>query len=146
MKARHKRLALILVAVTGLTGGGLFVLNAFRSNLVYFYSPTQVLAGTVPLGETFRLGGLVERGSVRRSGDGQTIRFVVTDLHRQIPVRYHGVLPDLFRPGQGVVTQGRMVNGRFVASQVLAKHDEKYMPPEVAQALHGGSFVPAGTR
>lgn len=143
MKTRHKRLAIIIVGVAGLTIAGLFVLNAFRSNLVFFYSPTEVLAGKVATDKVIRIGGLVQKGSVQRSADGLKVDFVVTDLNKQLPVHYEGVLPDLFREGQGVVAQGRLQAGnRFVASQVLAKHDEKYMPPEAAQALKGGSYAP----
>jgi len=144
MKTRHKRLAIIIVGVTGLTVAGLFVLNAFRSNLVFFYSPTEVLAGKVTTNKTFRIGGLVEKGSVHKSPDGLQVEFIVTDRNKQIPVHYEGILPDLFREGQGVVAQGRLQNGNvFIASEVLAKHDEKYMPPEAAQALKGGTFEPA---
>ena len=143
MKTRHKRLAIIVIGVMGLTIAGLFVLNAFRSNLVFFYSPTEVLAGKVATNKTFRIGGLVEKGSVRRSPDGLTVEFIVTDLNRRLPVRYEGILPDLFREGQGVVAQGRLQEGGgFLANEVLAKHDEKYMPPEAAQALKGGTFAP----
>lgn len=143
MKTRHKRLAIIVVGVAGLTIAGLFVLNAFRSNLVFFYSPTEVLAGKVATDKVIRIGGLVEKGSVQRSPDGLKVDFIVTDLNKTLPVHYEGVLPDLFREGQGVVAQGRLESGgKFVASQVLAKHDEKYMPPEAAQALKGGSYAP----
>lgn len=143
MKTRHKRLAIIIIGVAGLTIAGLFVLNAFRSNLVFFYSPTEVLEGKVATDKVIRIGGLVQKGSVQRSADGLKVDFIVTDLNKQLPVHYEGVLPDLFREGQGVVAQGRLENGgRFVASQVLAKHDEKYMPPEAAQALKGGAFSP----
>ena len=143
MKTRHKRLAIIVTGVVGLTLAGLFLLNAFRSNLVYFYSPTEVLNGKVAVNKTFRIGGLVERGSVSRSPDGLKVDFIVTDLNKKLPVHYEGILPDLFREGQGVVAQGRLQDGnRFVASEVLAKHDEKYMPPEAAQALKGGAFAP----
>lgn len=143
MKTRHKRLAIIVIGVAGLTIAGLFVLNAFRSNLVFFYSPTEVLAGKVATNKTFRIGGLVEKGSVRHSPDGLKVEFIVTDLNKQMPVHYEGILPDLFREGQGVVAQGHLQAGNiFVASEVLAKHDEKYMPPEAAQALKGGTFAP----
>ena len=143
MKTRHKRLAIIVVGVAGLTIAGLFVLNAFRSNLVFFYSPTEVLEGKVATDKVIRIGGLVQKGSVQRSTDGLKVDFIVTDLNKQLPVHYEGVLPDLFREGQGVVAQGRLESGgKFVASQVLAKHDEKYMPPEAAQALKGGTFNP----
>jgi cytochrome c-type biogenesis protein CcmE len=141
MKARHKRLAVIVIGVAGLTVAALFVLNAFRSNLVFFYSPTEVLEGKAPVDQTFRIGGMVETGSVRRSPDGLQVDFVVTDGNKQLPVFYRGILPDLFREGQGVVAQGRLNESRFVASEVLAKHDENYMPPEAAQAMKGGSYA-----
>ena len=144
MKTRHKRLAIIVVGVIGLSVASLFVLNAFRSNLVYFYSPTEVLEGKAPKDKQIRIGGLVEKGSVHHSPDGLQVDFIVTDLNKQIPVHYEGILPDLFREGQGVVAQGRLQTGNvFIASEVLAKHDEKYMPPEAAQALKGGAFEPA---
>jgi cytochrome c-type biogenesis protein CcmE len=145
MKTRHKRLAIIVVGVVGLSVAALFVLNAFRSNLVYFYSPTEVLDGKAPQNRQIRIGGLVEKGSVKKSADGLKVSFVVTDLNKSIPVHYQGVLPDLFREGQGVVAQGRLDGGVFVAHEVLAKHDEKYMPPEAAQAIKQGSFKPART-
>ena len=142
MKPRHKRLAIVVSAVVGLTAASLFVLNAFRSNLVFFFSPTEALAGKAPADKVFRLGGMVEKGSVRKSPDGLKVDFVVTDLNRRIEVYYEGLLPDLFREGQGVVAQGRLEGGRFIAREVLAKHDENYMPPEAAKALEGGSFIP----
>jgi cytochrome c-type biogenesis protein CcmE len=134
MKLRHKRLAIVVTSVVGLTLAGLFVLNAFRSNLVFFYSPTEVLQGKAPVNQPLRIGGLVAEGSVKK--DGTKVEFVVTDLSSKITVRYHGILPDLFREGQGVVAQGRVVAGdQFLADEVLAKHDENYMPPEVAAIL-----------
>jgi cytochrome c-type biogenesis protein CcmE len=142
VKPRHKRLAIIVSAVVGLTVAGLFVLNAFRSNLVFFFSPTEALAGKAPVDRTFRLGGMVENGSVRKSPDGLKVDFVVTDNNQRIEVHYEGLLPDLFREGQGVVAQGKLQDKRFIASEVLAKHDEKYMPPEAAKAMQGGTFVP----
>jgi len=111
------------------------VLSAFQQNLVFFFTPTQVAANEAPQGRAFRVGGMVEVGSVKRQPDGVTVHFVVTDTAKSIPVAYKGVLPDLFREGKGVVTQGRLENGLFVASEVLAKHDENYMPPEAAEAL-----------
>jgi cytochrome c-type biogenesis protein CcmE len=127
-------MAVIVVSVVGFTVAALFVLNAFRSNLVFFYSPTEVLAGAVPRAQRFRVGGLVEQGSVKKSGT--KVDFVVTDMNAKISVHYDGILPDLFREGQGVVAQGKlMANNRFVADEILAKHDENYMPPEVADAL-----------
>ncbi len=134
MKPRHKRMAVIVVSVVGFTVAALFVLNAFRSNLVFFYSPSEVLAGEAPRAQRFRVGGLVEQGSVKRSGT--QVDFIVTDMNETISVHYEGILPDLFREGQGVIAQGRlMANNRFVADEILAKHDENYMPPEVADAL-----------
>jgi cytochrome c-type biogenesis protein CcmE len=109
------------------------VLNAFQSNLVFFYSPTQVAANEAPAGRTFRIGGLVEQGSIKR--EGVKVHFVVTDTAKTIPVTFEGILPDLFKEGKGVVAQGQLSDGVFVAREVLAKHDENYMPPEAAEAL-----------
>ena len=139
MKAWHRR-GLVVVGVLSLLGvATALVLSAFRENLVFFYSPSQVAAGEVPARHGFRLGGLVEGGSVRRSGDGLDVHFTVTDRVQRVPVVYRGALPDLFREGQGVVAQGRLEGEgaarRFVAAEVLAKHDENYMPPEAEQAL-----------
>ena len=112
------------------------VLTAFRQNLVFFYTPSQVAAQEAPQGRTFRIGGMVETGSVKRQADGLTVRFLVTDTAKSIPVVYRGALPDLFREGKGVVAQGRVgADGVFTASEVLAKHDENYMPPEAAHAV-----------
>ena len=134
MKPRHKRFALLggLVATVGVIVA--LVLNAFQSNLVFFYSPTQVSANEAPAGRTFRIGGLVETGSVKV--DGTQVQFVVTDTATTVPVRYQGILPDLFKEGKGVVAQGQLQGGVFVAREVLAKHDENYMPPEAADALY----------
>ena len=134
MKPRHKRAA-IAVGVLGAVGVAVaLVLNAFNSNLVFFYSPTQVAAKEAPQGRTFRIGGLVEAGSVAR--EGVTVRFIVTDTVKAVPVRFDGVLPDLFKEGKGVVAQGQLgPDGVFRAREVLAKHDENYMPPEAAAAL-----------
>ncbi|HZV91973.1 MAG TPA: cytochrome c maturation protein CcmE [Caldimonas sp.] len=133
MKPRHKRLALIATGVAVLGAAVALVLNAFQSNLVFFYSPSQVVAHEAPAARTFRIGGLVERGSLKR--DGIHVSFVVTDTAKSIPVSYDGILPDLFKEGKGVVAQGRLQDGVFVAHEVLAKHDENYMPPEAADAL-----------
>jgi cytochrome c-type biogenesis protein CcmE len=133
MKPRHKKLAIaggVLVAVAAIAA---LVLNAFQSNLVFFYSPSQVAKNEAPANRTFRLGGLVEQGSVKR--DGVQVSFVVTDTAKAIPVRFDGILPDLFKEGKGVVAQGQLKDGVFVAREVLAKHDENYMPPEAAEAL-----------
>jgi len=122
-------LALIGIAVT-------LVLNAFQSNLVFFFTPTQIAKKEAPIDRSFRIGGLVQAGSLKRQKDGLTVDFIVTDLTNHIPVTYQGILPDLFKEGKGVVAQGKLSpNGRFVADQVLAKHDENYMPPEAAKAL-----------
>ena len=136
MKPRHRKLALIALVVALLGGAVGLVLNAFQSNLVFFFSPTQVANGEAPTGRAFRIGGLVEAGSVRREADGLTTRFVVTDTARSMPVVYIGILPDLFKEGKGVVAEGRLgPDGLFAATQVLAKHDENYMPPEAADAV-----------
>jgi cytochrome c-type biogenesis protein CcmE len=144
MKPRHKRLAAVAAGVVALGIASALVLSAFQKNLVFFFTPTQVAANEAPMGRTFRVGGLVEAGSVKRAGDGVTVHFVVTDTARSLPVVYKGILPDLFREGKGVVTQGKLSpDGVFVANEVLAKHDENYMPPEAAEALkkagHPGS-------
>ena len=136
MKPRHKRTALILAGLAVLGGATLLVLNAFQSNLVFFYTPTQIAANEAPQGRNFRIGGLVEAGSVKRQPDGLTVHFVVTDTARNVPVTFTGILPDLFKEGKGVVAQGKLgADGVFAASEVLAKHDENYMPPEAADAL-----------
>jgi cytochrome c-type biogenesis protein CcmE len=133
MKPRHKKLAIAggLLASVGVIVA--LVLNAFQSNLVFFYSPSQIAANEAPANRTFRLGGMVQDGSVKR--DGVDVNFVVTDTAKTIPVRYSGILPDLFKEGKGVVAQGQLQDGVFVAREVLAKHDENYMPPEAAEAL-----------
>lgn len=133
MKTRHKRIMIALGALAVLGTATALVLNAFNSNLVFFYSPTQVAAKEAPTGRTFRLGGMVETGSVRR--DGVNVHFVVTDTVKSVPVQYQGILPDLFKEGKGVVAQGQLKDGHFEAREVLAKHDENYMPPEAAEAL-----------
>jgi cytochrome c-type biogenesis protein CcmE len=136
MKPRHKKLALIVLVVAGLGVAMALVLNAFNSNLVFFFSPTQVAAGEAPTSRAFRIGGLVEEGSIKREADGLTTRFVVTDTAKTIPVTYTGILPALFKEGKGVVAEGRLgADGLFAATQVLAKHDENYMPPEAASAI-----------
>jgi len=136
MKPRHKRLAFILVGVAGLAVAAALILNAFRSNIVFAFSPSEVVSGKAPQDRSFRLGGLVEKGSVQRENDGLTVHFVVTDLAQTMKVTYKGILPDLFKEGQSAVSLGKMgSDGVFYAEEVLAKHDEKYMPPEVAKAL-----------
>jgi cytochrome c-type biogenesis protein CcmE len=136
MKPRHKRFALIGAGVCALAIATALVLNAFRSNLVFFFTPTQVAAKEAPVGRTFRIGGMVESGSLAREADGLTVHFRVTDTAKTIPVVYKGILPDLFKEGKGVVAQGKLgPDGNFTASEVLAKHDENYMPPEAAHAM-----------
>jgi cytochrome c-type biogenesis protein CcmE len=136
MKPRHKRIALIAAGLAALGIALALVLNAFQSNLVFFYTPTQVADNEVPQGRSFRIGGMVETGSVQRQADGVTVRFTVTDTARSVPVSYTGILPDLFREGKGVVAQGSLgADGVFTAREVLAKHDENYMPPEAAEAV-----------
>lgn len=136
MKPRHKKLVIITSAVTALGVASVLVLNAFQSNLVFFFSPSQVIAKEAPIGKSFRIGGLVTEGSVQREEGSTTVRFSVTDTAETIPVVYTGILPDLFREGKGIVAQGKIsANGIFQADEVLAKHDENYMPPEAAEAL-----------
>jgi len=141
MKPRQKRLAIAGAVLVGVGAIAALVFNAFQSNLVFFYSPTQVMAKEAPVSRTFRLGGLVQGGSVKR--EGVEVNFLVTDTAHTVPVRYKGILPDLFKEGKGVVAQGQLQAGVFVASEVLAKHDENYMPPEAAEALKHGAEVNA---
>ena len=136
MKPRTKRALAIVVALAALAVASALVLQAFQSNLVFFFSPTQVKLNEAPRERSFRIGGLVELGSIQRDPQGLTVRFEVTDTANKIPVSYTGLLPDLFKEGKGVVAQGKLgVDGVFHAEQVLAKHDENYMPPEAAEAL-----------
>jgi len=136
MKRRHKRIGIIIVGLAGLGIAAYLVANAFKNNLVFFFSPTQVAAKEAPVNRTFRIGGLVENGTVKRESDGLTVRFIVTDTAASVPVVYKGILPDLFKEGRGCVAQGRIgADGVFQADEVLAKHDENYMPPEAGQAI-----------
>ena len=136
MKARHRRFAWILVGLAALGVAVALVLNAFRSNLVFFFSPSQVVANEAPVGRPFRIGGLVEVGSVVRETNSLSVKFVVTDTAQRVTVVFTGLLPDLFKEGKGVVAQGSLgPDGVFRATEVLAKHDENYMPPEAAAAL-----------
>jgi cytochrome c-type biogenesis protein CcmE len=140
MKSRNKKLLAIGLAVVGLGVIAALVLNAFRNNLVFFFTPTQVVNGEAPKDRAFRIGGLVETGTMKRSADGMTITFTVTDTAKSMPVAYsvkqYGPLPDLFKEGKGMVAEGRLgPDGTFHATQVLAKHDENYMPPEAASAI-----------
>jgi cytochrome c-type biogenesis protein CcmE len=135
VKPRHKRLAAIVGGLAVLGAATALVLMAFEKNLVFFFTPSQVAANEAPQGRLFRIGGMVEKGSVRR--DGVEVRFMVTDTAKTIPVVYRGALPDLFREGKGVVAQGTLgADGVFQAREVLAKHDENYMPPEAAHAVN----------
>ncbi len=140
MKTRHKRMALIAAGLATLGLAAWLVLSAFQQNMVFFFTPTQVFAGEAPKGRSFRIGGMVEEGSIKRQPDGVTVAFVVTDMVQKIPATYKGILPDLFKEGKGVVAQGKLgQDGQFVAEEVLAKHDENYMPPEAAYALKKGN-------
>src|SRR6516165_9726276 len=136
MTPRRRRMVLVLGIVVGVSIAGALALSAFRKNVTFFFDPTQVAAGQVPAGERFRLGGMVTQGSLHRAPGSLEVKFLVTDFSHDVPVSYTGVLPDLFREGAGVVAHGRLrPDGTFVADEVLAKHDEKYMPPEVAKSL-----------
>lgn len=137
MKPRQKRIALIVVGLVVLGIAATLVLNALNSNIALYISPTDVAAGKAPQGKAFRIGGMVKEGSVKREADGVTVNFIVTDTEKDLLVAYKGILPDLFKEGKGVVAQGKLADGgtRFVASEVLAKHDENYMPPEAAKAV-----------
>ena len=134
MKRRHKRIAFIIVGLAGLSIAAYLASSAFRNNLVFFFSPTQVAAKEAPVDRTFRIGGLVQEGSLKR--DGLNVQFTVTDTAYNVPVVYKGILPDLFKEGRGCVAQGKIgTDGVFHAEQVLAKHDENYMPPEAGAAV-----------
>ena len=136
MKPRHKKLLWVVAGLALLGVATTLVLNALKTNLNYFYTPTQVANHEAPNNRSFRIGGLVMAGTLKRQPDGLTVEFIVTDTARNIPVSYKGILPDLFKEGKGVVAQGKLgANGYFIADQVLAKHDENYMPPEAAKAL-----------
>jgi cytochrome c-type biogenesis protein CcmE len=137
VKARHRRFLWIAAGLGVLTVAAVLVLNAFQSNLVFFFTPTQIAANEVPKGRAFRIGGLVVEKSLARERDGLTVRFMVTDTANTVPVVYTGILPDLFKEGKGVVAQGQIgTDGIFHASEVLAKHDENYMPPAAADAVN----------
>lgn len=139
MTARQQRLLLIILVVLGVSIAVIFIINAFRQNLIFFFTPQQI-ALEAPKDRNFRLGGLVEKGSLKREDDGLTMHFLVTDLVKNIKVTYKGILPDLFREGQGVVVMGRLLaDGNFMAEEVLAKHDENYNPPEVREVLKANS-------
>src|SRR6266704_1350795 len=136
MKKRHKRVVFIFACLAAIAAATWLVLGAFRNNLVFFFSPTQIATKEAPVGRTFRIGGLVQNGTLTRESDGLTVHFTVTDTANSIPVVYKGILPDLFKEGRGCVAQGRVSSdGVFYADQIMAKHDENYMPPEAARAL-----------
>jgi cytochrome c-type biogenesis protein CcmE len=136
MKARNKRLILVGGGVALLVAAVALVLTAFQQNLVFFHTPTEVYEGKAPTGRAFRIGGMVEEGSIRREADGLTVSFAITDTAKVIPVRYRGTLPDLFQEGKGAVVQGLLgPDGQFTATEVLAKHDENYMPVEAQYAI-----------
>lgn len=142
MKRRHKRIAFIFVGLACLGVAAYLVANAFRNNLVFFFSPTQVATKEAPINRTFRIGGLVQEGTLKRESDGLTVRFIVTDTAANVPVVYKGILPDLFKEGRGCVAQGKIgPDGVFQAEQVLAKHDENYMPPEAGQAIDKAKYA-----
>ena len=146
MKPRHKRLALIGGGLVAVALASALVLNAFQSNLVFFFTPTQVAAGEAPQGTAFRIGGLVKDGTLKRND--MTVRFIVTDTAKEMPVAFTGILPDLFRDNQSVIATGHMDNARFVATEVLAKHDETYMPKELKDAMakaHKDKPMPQGS-
>jgi cytochrome c-type biogenesis protein CcmE len=140
-------MTLVLGIVAGVSVAAWLGTQAFRSNVMFFFDPSQIAAGEAPKGERFRMGGMVEKGSVVKTAGTLDIQFLVTDFKHTVPVKYSGILPDLFREGQGVVAHGRLQNGTFVADEILAKHDEKYMPPEVARSLKDNPPPPepAGT-
>ena len=149
-KTRRRRLILVASLLAGLGLATALALTAFQENLLYFYQPSAVVAGEVPPGARFRLGGLVEQGSVSREGEGLAVRFTLSDCGASVPVSYRGILPDLFREGQGIVTYGKLNDEQlFIADEVLAKHDENYMSPEVAEALQddqGQSCMPVNMK
>lgn len=134
MKPRHKRALIIVGALATIAIAAVLILNALNSNIALYVTPSEVAAGKAPQGQTFRIGGMVKDGSLKR--DELVVNFIITDLVKEIPVSYKGILPDLFKEGKGAVVQGKLdVNGQFIASEVLAKHDENYMPPEAKHAL-----------
>jgi cytochrome c-type biogenesis protein CcmE len=135
LKPKHQRLAFIIAGFICLALALALILNNFQGNLVFFYSPTDVMQKNVKDNQVIRIGGLVENGSVMKLDDGVTTQFSITDLHKSLSVQYTGILPPMFHEGQGMVAKGKLVNGVFIADSLLTKHDEKYMPPEVAEAL-----------
>ncbi len=143
--ARKKRLSLIALMIVGIALGVGFALKALNENIMFFFSPTDIAAGKAPVGKDFRIGGLVVDGSVNRPGEGLTVEFDLTDNESVVRVKYTGILPDLFREGQGIVANGRLNgHGEFIAREVLAKHDENYMPPEVMEMMKKSGQVMPG--
>jgi cytochrome c-type biogenesis protein CcmE len=138
-------MATVAAIIAGVGIATAFALQAFNKNLLYYYSPTQISAGEAPSSRTFRVGGLVENGSVKREPGSLEVRFTLTDFNKEIGVSYTGILPDLFREGQGIIARGKLDNGQFVAEEVLAKHDENYMPPEVKDSLKPHMDAAGGT-
>jgi cytochrome c-type biogenesis protein CcmE len=135
MTPRQKRMVTVVAILAGVGIATTFALKAFNQNLLYYYSPTQVSAGEAPTNRSFRVGGLVQNNSIKRQPGSLEVTFVVTDFQKEVPVSYTGILPDLFREGQGIIARGKLDGDRFVAEEVLAKHDENYMPPEVKESL-----------
>jgi cytochrome c-type biogenesis protein CcmE len=146
MTPRQKRMVTVVAILAGVGVATVFALQAFNKNLLYYYSPTQIQAGEAPSMRSFRVGGLVEKGSVKREPGSLEVHFMLTDYKTQVMVSYTGVLPDLFREGQGIIARGKMSDGNhFVAEEVLAKHDENYMPPEVKDSLQPNMDAAAAT-
>jgi cytochrome c-type biogenesis protein CcmE len=135
MTPRRQRMLVVFAILTGVAAAAWLALRAFQQNVMLFYDPTQISAKAPPANERFRLGGMVAKGSLKQTAGTLDVQFLVTDFRHTVPVKYSGILPDLFREGQGVVAHGRMQGNTFVADEVLAKHDEKYMPPQVAESL-----------
>jgi cytochrome c-type biogenesis protein CcmE len=137
MKAKHQRLTLALLALAAILGASALAVSALRDQAAYFYTPGDVAKDGIPAGRAIRLGGMVEQGSISRAADGVTVRFVATDGRKTVPVTYRGILPDLFKEGSGMVAEGKFTPaGLFVADNILAKHDERYMPPQMAGEMH----------
>ncbi|WP_156679607.1 cytochrome c maturation protein CcmE [Sphingomonas profundi] len=145
MKAKHQRLVLALLAIVAIVGAALLAMSALKDQAAYFYTPADAKKDRLPVGQAVRLGGMVEGGSIRRAADGVTIDFVVTDGVEKVPVVFRGITPDLFKENSGVVAEGRFeASGRFVADNILAKHDERYMPPQVAGEMHKSESLDTG--
>ncbi len=139
MKAKHQRLVLVLLAIVAMIGAALLAMSALKDQAAYFYTPSDAIAEKVEPGRAIRLGGMVAEGSISRDSDFVTVRFIVSDGAAQVPVRFKGITPDLFKENSGVVAEGAFeADGTFVATNILAKHDERYMPPELAEGMKGG--------